>query len=406
MSRKVWSIVIVAAALAALVAILASSRGEVEVRAEHARRETIINTIQTNGKIEPVENFEAHAPAATTVKKVLVLQGDQVKKGQLLLQLDDAQLRAQAAKALTQLRAAEADLTAVRGGGTHQQVLATQAELVKARTQFDSTQRNLEALRRLEQTGAASPAEVTAAENQLKSAQAQLELADQELKARFSNPEVERVIAQKAEAQAAYDAARDLLGDSNVVAPRDGMVYSLPVRQGQFVNTGDLLLQVADLATVQVRAFVDEPDIGRLARGQQVTIMWDAVPGRPWHGTVTRVPTTVTVLGTRTVGEITCRVDNADLRLLPNINVNVTVMTAKNDNALTVSREAMHQEDSRHFVFQIVNGELKRRDVDTSISNLTRIEITRGLEDGAEVALGAINNAPLKPNMRVQVMQR
>jgi len=407
LSKRGWSF---AAGIILLVVILAifmgSSRGVVPVRAETAVRETIVNTIQTNGKIEPVQNFEAHAPAPTTVKRVLVAEGDHVKKGQLLLQLDDAEARVQAAKAKAQLKNAQADLQAVSGGGTHQEVLATEAQLVKARGERDSAQRNLAALQRLEKDGNASPAEVTAAENRLKAAQADLDLAMQQLKGRYSRPEVERVVAQRAEAQAAYDAANDLLHNSNVTAPRDGEVYNLPVKQGQFVNTGDLLVQVADLTTVQVRGFVDEPDIGRLAPGQQVIVNWDALPGRSWIGKVTRVPTTVSVVGTRTVGTIDCDIDNQDLKLLPNINVNLTVMTARHENALTVSREAMHQEDSKHFVYQISDDSLKRRDVEIGVTSLTRVEVTSGLEQGAEVVLGAENGAALKPGVRVEVVQR
>jgi HlyD family secretion protein len=407
LSKRAWlllgAIVVVVLVLAAFMTV---SRGTVPVRAEYATRQTIINTIQTNGKIEPVQNFEAHAPAPTTVKRVLATEGDHVKKGQLLLQLDDADARAEAAKALAQVRAADADLAAVRGGGRREQVLTTEAQLVKARTERDNAQRNLEVMKRLEQNGAASPAEVTAAQNQLHAAQSELDLQTQQLKTRYSRPEVEQAIASKAEAQAAYAAAKDLLQKSNVVSSLDGVVYDLPVKQGQFVNTGDLLLDVADLTKVQVRGFVDEPDIGKLAKGQQVNVTWDAVPGRSWQGTVTRIPTTVTLLGTRTVGEITAQVDNHDLKLIPNINVNVTVMTARDENALTVSREAMHEEDSKHFVYEIVNGELKRRFVQTSISNLTRIEVTNGLRDGAEVALGSANSTPLAPGMHVEVVQR
>src|SRR5690348_12360414 len=120
---------------------MGSSRGTVTVRAEKATRQTIVNTIQTNGKIEPVQNFEAHAPAPTTVKRVLVLEGDKIKKGQLLLQLDDATARADAAKALAQVKAAEADLAAVRTGGTREEVLTTEAQLAKAQTQRDAAQR-------------------------------------------------------------------------------------------------------------------------------------------------------------------------------------------------------------------------------------------------------------------------
>ncbi len=76
----------------------------VAVRTEKVARQNIASVISTNGKIEPVSNFEAHAPAPATVKRVLVNEGDHVKAGQLLLELDDADARAQAAKALAQLR--------------------------------------------------------------------------------------------------------------------------------------------------------------------------------------------------------------------------------------------------------------------------------------------------------------
>lgn len=407
LSRRLW--IIIAAIIVGVIifaAFMNTSRGVVPIRAEAATRQTIVNTIQTNGKIEPVQNFEAHAPAPSTVKRVLAMEGDRVKKGQLLLQLDDSEARANAAKALAQVKAAEADLSAVETGGTHEEVLNTEAQLAKTQTQRDAAQRNLAAVQRLQQTGAASPAEVTAAENQLKSSEAEFNLAQQQLKSRYSRPEVQRVVAQKAEAEAAYAAAQDVLRSSNVVSPLNGTVYSLPVRQGQFVNAGDLLVQVADLSVVQARAFVDEPDIGRLAKGETVNVSWDAVPGRVWQGKVTRVPTNVTVLGTRTVGEVTCQVDNRDFKLIPNINVNVTIQTARDENALTVSREAMHQEDSKHYVFEIVDGVLQRRDVQTSVSNLTRIEVTGGLKDGAKVALGSMNGAPLHAGMHVEEQQR
>ena len=407
MSKRIWTILgAVVIGVVILATFMATSRGDIPIRSESTRRETIVNTIQTNGKIEPLQNFEAHAPAATTVKKLMAKEGDSVKKGQLLLQLDDAQARVQSARALAQMRAADADLAAARTGGTHQEVLTTESNLVKAQGDLDTAQRNLEAMKRLQQSGAASPAEVAEAQNKLQAAQAQVNLMQQTLKSRFSAPEMQRVFAQKGEAQAAYAAAQDILADSNVRAPQDGIVYALPVRQGQYVNPGDLLVQVANLNAVQVRGFVDEPDIGRLQKGQQVSITWDAIPGRTWEGTLIRVPTTVIQHGTRNVGEITCQVQNADGKLLPNTNVNVTILTARESNALTVSREAVHPEDHSHFVYQIINGKLQRKNVETAIFNLTRIQVVKGLDDGAEVALGSTNGAPLQTGVAVHVVQR
>ncbi len=73
---------------------------------------------------------------------------------------------------------------------------------------------------------------------------------------------------------------------SNVTAPFAGTVYQVPVKRGAYVNGGELLVQVANLEKVRVRAFVDEPEIGRLAKGQKVEIKWDAIPGRTWNGTL------------------------------------------------------------------------------------------------------------------------
>jgi HlyD family secretion protein len=406
MNGKRWRLVGGAVLAAAVLVAFATRGGSVPVRAEKATRENIVNTISTNGKIEPVDNFEAHAPAATTVKRLFVREGDRVKAGQKILQLDDANARADAARALARLKAAEADMAALKTGGTHEEVLNREADLVKARAERDSAQRNLDAVKQLEQRGSASPAELQEAENRYKKAQADVTALEQKQSSRYSRPEVAKVQAEAGEARAAYEAAQSLLRNANVTAPHDGLVYSLPVKQGQYVNAGDLLAQIGDLKRIQVRAFVDEPEIGKLATGQPVNITWDALPGRMWTGTLTRVPSTVTQHGTRTVGEILVEVENSDLKLLPNINVSVVVTTAKHDNALTVSREAIHQDGGKRYVFEIVKGELKRRDVETAVSSLTRIEVARGIGDGATVALGASTGQALKDGMEVRVIER
>lgn len=406
-SKRLMLIVAGMAVAVILLAAFASLRGnEVPVRADRVLRENITNTIATNGKVRPVDNFEAHAPAPTTVRRVLVHEGDRVKAGQLLLQLDDAVARTAAARALARLKAAQADLHSIEAGGTHEEVLTTQSELVKARAELEAANRNLAVMQQLEQHGAASAAEVAEAHNHVKRAQEEVNLLQQKETSRYSRPEIAKVKAEQAEAETAYQAAQDTLLRSNVRALRDGIVYSLPVRVGAYVNPGDLLVQVADLHTVQVVGYVDEPEIGRLAPGLKVTVTWDALPGRAWQGTITRVPTTVSQLGTRSVGDITCTVDNNDLKLLPNVNVNLSITTAQENQVLTVSREAIRQENSKQYVFEIVNGELKRRNVTTSVSNPTRIEITGGLPDDALVALSAVDNHPLTDGLAVRVVQR
>jgi HlyD family secretion protein len=305
-------------------------------------------------------------------------------------------LRERVAEALAQVRGSQADVSAQQSGGNREEVLTLEVQLVKSRNERDTAQRNLEALKRLQQQGAASPGEVKQAEDQLGGAEADLKLVQQKQKERYSQAEIARVEAQTAEAQSAYAAAENILRQLNIRAPFDGIVYSLPVHQGAYVNAGDLVLQEADLSKVLVRAYVDEPDVGRLARGQRIDLTWDAVPGRTWQGSVSTIPSTVKLLGTRNVGETTCVVDNQDFKLLPNINVGVTIVTAEHQNALTVPRESVRLDDGKTFVYQIVNNELQRRDIQTSISNLTQVEVANGITDNVLVALASTNHKPLR----------
>ena len=389
-----------------LLASFASRDDSVPVTAATVSRSIIRSVISSNGKIEPVQNFEAHAPVGTNVERVLVKEGDQVKKGQLLVELDAASARSQAAQALAQVRASEADMKAVERGGTQEEVLTLHAQLVKARADYDSAQRNLDSLKRLQQSGAASAGEVRAAQNQLDTAVAEVKLLESKQKERYSSPEITRVQARQSEAQSAYHAAQDVLSRLVIRAPFDGIIYSLPVKRGTYVNPGDLVLQEADLSRVLVRAFVDEPDVARLTPGEKIEVTWDAMPGRMWNGSVSAVPAAVKLHGTRNVGETTCIVANPDFKLLPNINVGVTVVTAQHENALTIPREALRQDDSVPYVYQIMNNVLQRRNVQISISNLTQAEITGGVPEHALVALGSTNSKPLRDGLSVRVIHK
>jgi len=401
--RRWWvTALAIVAAVIVLAAFITRRDDAIPVRTATVEKGNIRSLISTNGKIEPVSNFEAHAPISTTVQRLLVKEGDFVKKGQLLVVLDAPDAKTQAAKAHAQLTSAQADISAIERGGTQEEVLNLDAQLVKAKTDRDAANRNLEALRRLQQQGAASAGEVRDAENALARADAELNLLQQKQTKRYSSPEVARVEAQRGEAQAAYDAAQDILSKSVVRAPFEGIVYSLPVKQGAFVSSGDLVLQLADLRKVQVRAFVDEPDVGKLAPKDPVEITWDAVPGRIWQCQVGAIPSTVRLRGSRNVGETTCIVDNKDLKLLPNVNVGVTIVIAERDGVLLAPREAVRMDDSRPYVLRVVGHELKRQDVETSLSNLTQVEITKGLASSDKVAISSLNGKPLGEGTQVK----
>jgi len=108
--------------------------------------------------------------------------------------------------------------------------------------------------------------------------------------------------------------------------------------------------------------------------------------------------------GNRNVGEVTCLIDNKDLRLLPNINVGVTIVVAEHSNVLTLQRDTLHTDDNRPYVFQIVDNHLKRQNIEFSLQNLTRVEITSGLSEGDAVAMPAEEIKPLSDGAVVKVI--
>jgi hypothetical protein len=104
------------------------------------------------------------------------------------------------------------------------------------------------------------------------------------------------------------------------------------------------------------------------------------------------------------VGETTCVVDNHDLRLLPNINVGVTIVAAEHRNVLTLQRDALRIDESTPYVYKIVDHHVMRQPIEFSLQNLTRVEITSGLSAGDVVALPAEESKPLFDGAAVKVV--
>jgi len=168
------------------------------------------------------------------------------------------------------------------------------------------------------------------------------------------------------------------------------------------VQSGEALLNVADLTRLQVRAYFDEPDIGKLKEGQPVRIVWDAKPNEEWHGHIVQAPTTVISYGTRNVGECIITVDDAKGDLLPNTNVTVTVTTQQKSHVLSVPREALHTEGDNSYIYKVVDGHLRKTLVQVGLLNMNLVEITGGLKEDDTVALGATSEAELSDGLEVK----
>jgi HlyD family secretion protein len=398
--------ILLVAVVLVVVLVRSFTRDVVEIRAAAVNHQNLVSSVPTNGKVEPIEDFRAHAPAPGVIAKIYVKVGQKVKPGALLLRMNDSDAVARVATATSALRTAQANLHDLEQGGSQEERITLSGDISREKAQQQQAEKDLAALKQLQQKGAASASEVVSAEQRLKAATDALQNTEMRSTQRYSTPDRARAEAQLADARADLAAAQKGYADVNIHSPLAGSVYAIPVTQYDFVQAGEDLLDVADLNKVQIRAYFDEPEIGKLAVGQSVKIVWDAKPDRVWHGHVSRVPTTVIPYGTRSVGECLIAVDDANGELLPNTNVTVTVTTQQRFNVLSIPREALHTEGPRDFVYRVVGNKLVVTPVQVGVLNLTRVEITGGLTEKDTVALGAANsNRDLSNGLRVKVVE-
>jgi HlyD family secretion protein len=381
------------------------TREQLPLRVAQATMQDLATKDSTNGKIEPQPpNFEAHAPAPGIVKRLYIKTGEVVPRGKLLLSLDDADAIAHSDGALATLRGAQASYQATEQGGTQEERNSLAGELTKAQMDRDQAQSNLDTLKKLVAQGAAAPGEVVSAQQRLDAANTSLSTLERKQTARYSPADIAHSKADLQQAQAAYQAANIVVTDSNVRAPFAGTVYSLPVSQSEYVQQGSLLLQMADLTKIQVRAYFDEPELGALHVGLPATIAWDALPDREWHGRILSMPSTIdNYQNTRNVGEVLLSVDDADGKLLPSTNVKVTVTEQKLDHVLTIPREALHSENGKSYVYLLHGKVLRRQRVTVGARNLTQVQVISGLAENATVALSTTNGEPLAEGVPVQI---
>jgi HlyD family secretion protein len=380
------------------------TREKLPLRAAEAQIQDLIKVNSTNGRVEPQHIFEAHAPQAAIVKNVFIHVGEKVRRGQLLVDLDDTSARARLATATASLRAAQAGYQGVKDGGTYQEQLALSNNIVKAKIESDQAAKSLDVVQQLAAKGAASPGEVAQAQQRLNLAQASLNGLEEQKSKPFAEIDLSRAHSNVAEAEAAVAAANEIISQSHVRAPFDCTVYSLSATRYSYVEPGAEILQCADLSKLQVRAYFDQPDIGDLQLNNPVSIAWDAKPDMKFHGRIIRLPSDIITYGTRTVGEVLVSVDDSNGILLPNTTVVVTVTTQSVRNALTVPREALHIEGGRDYVYAVSRDTLRRVPVQVGAINLTLVQILSGIKEHTVVALGTTNGQPISEGVPIRIV--
>jgi HlyD family secretion protein len=369
-------------------------------------RQDLTSTLPTNGKVQPTDDFEPRAPVSTSVEKVYVHLNQDVKQGQELVLLDDSDARKGLATGLATQAQAQAMLHNMEAGGTSPELATQNSEMAAAQSELRNSQQALDSLQKLQAQGAASASEVSAAQHRVDAAHAKITGLQSQKTSHYNSSDLAAQKALVTQAQAEVSAAQSVLNGVNVRAPFAGTIYSLPVTPLSSVTAGDVLIGEADLKHLLVHAYFDEPEIGRLANGQVVKIVWSAKPNLAWHGHIVHAPTSIIeYAGTRNVGECLISIDDNHGDLLPNTNVTVTVTLQQVYNVLSLPREAMHTDGPRSFVYRVVEGRLVKTAIVPGAVSLTRFEVVSGLSDGDSVALGTTSDTEMRDGLRVRIQQ-
>ncbi|MGH9723071.1 MAG: efflux RND transporter periplasmic adaptor subunit [Bryobacteraceae bacterium] len=393
-------ILLVLAAVAGAVAVWVAKDDPIEVPFAKVKRETLVSTLQTNGKVEPFEWQPIRTETSGLVERVPVQQGQKVMKGQLVVALRAADVASELAAAEAQEASARAELAVIERGGRTAELTEIANAMARARVDLEAAQREVATLTRLVEKQAAPRAELETARNKQRQLETGIEALERKRASLVTSTDRSVSEAKLRESQAAAASARRRLAQSQIYAPIAGVLYSLSARTGDYLNEGAAVGNAGRLDRLRVRVYVDEPELGRVAVGQPITFTWDAQPGVTWTGVVEKMPIEIVTVGTRQVGEVLCTIDNKDGRLVVGTNVNAEILTQRIENALTVPKEAIRRQGVQSGVYVLRGDRIAWQQVTTGASSTTRTAVTGGLAENDAVALPI--DRPLSNGMRVK----
>ena len=271
---------------------------------------SITSTISATGKLNAVEMVEVGTQVSGTIKEIYADYNSAVKKGQLIALLDPDVLQ-------SKVDEAKANLALAQAGVSSSKASVTDAERSYARNK-ELWGRNL------------------IAKSELDTAETTLLLA----KANLSESN-----AKVVQAKASLKQAETNLNYTKIVSPVDGVIISREVDVGQTVaaslQTPTLFSIARDLTQMQIEASIDEADIGRIQQGQKAVCKFDAWPKLTFEGTVTQIRMNAEVVSNVVTYIVVLKVDNSDLKLMPGMTANISVITEQRDDILKVAAAAL-----------------------------------------------------------------
>ena len=425
--------------LAAIIGITVYQSGKnvVTVQTGKVQREDLSSVVSASGEIKPKTYVNIGANAYGKITHLYVREGDHVKKGQLLAQLENVQSTADVSANQASVQAAETDAIAADAA-----LKTSDADLQRAQADYARNKLDWDRAQNLFKDGLIAKSDFDSRQNAWATADAGLVQAKARVaQAKAQNDSADRHVAQ---ARANLTRVADVLQKTTYAAPYDGVVTNLPVREGESVvigiqnALGSTLLTLADMSVITAEVKVDETDIVNVRLGQPAEVTIDAIPKKVFHGTVSEIGDNAIVrsTGVATSQQATASEEAKDFKVVvtvndpppdlrPGLSTTAKITTAARSSALTipiqalsvrtkaqleqekagpravhaaapVSKDASKDKDQKkdqkqdvQGVFVIRNKKAEFVPVTTGIAGTSDIEVVDGLKEGDEVITGS-----------------
>jgi HlyD family secretion protein len=418
------------------------------VQTGKVQHQDLATVVSASGEIKPKTYANIGANAFGKITHLYVKEGDHVKKGQLLAQLENVQSAADVNANEASLQAAQTDAQAADAA-----LKTSQADLVRAQADYDRNKMDWDRAQSLFKDGLIAKSDFDSRKNAWSTADAGLVQAQSRVaQAKAQKDSAEGHIAQ---AKATLVHYSDLLQKTTNLAPFDGVVTNLPVREGETVVVGiqnaqgSTLMTIADMSVITAEVKVDETDIVNVHFGQQAEVSIDAIPKKIFHGTVSEIGNNaiirssgVSTSQSNTASEeakdfkVVVTLTDAPSELRPGLSTTAKITTATRGNALAVPIQALtlrtkdqieqqnsapgsvhaaapaskdtapksKKDDTIQGVFLVRNKKAVFVPVKTGITGTTDIEVLDGLKEGDEVITGSYKVLrTLRPGSSVKI---
>ncbi len=354
-------------ALATLIAINVKNNS-VKYQTRKIKRCTITQVVEASGTVNPVNTVSVGSTVSGLIKEIYVDFNSEVKKGQILAQIDPANFQASVDQAAAQINNAKANLA------------NTEAVMEMSRKTYNRY-KNLYAKNFI--------------------AKSELDQAESDYYANLAK--VNSAKAQIAQYQATYNTAMTNLGYTKIIAPVDGTIISREIDLGQPVAASfqapELFTIAQDLTKMQIEVNVSEADIGKVKEGQDVTYTLDGYPDSSFSGKVTQVRISPTTVSNVVTYVVIVNVDNQDLKLIPGMTANVSIITDQSENvlcapniALKFTPETNGQKYKNQGIWILQKNKPVRIDIERGASDDSKFEvISDKIKEGDLVLVGSDN---------------